>query len=322
MSKPSAPATPDYAGAAERTAAGNRVNQYTPYGSLTYAEGPKDSQGYQTWNQNVNLSPVGQQLLDAQNSTSLGLAGLQGQGLEAVRGMFGNMPSADQLTPSPINPGQTAQDAILSRTMPQLERMHDRNNNQLANQGIQLGSEAYTNAQRDMGQQENDAIQQAALQGINVGQQARQQGMNEQGFYSQMPINLLNAVRTGSQVQNPQFGATQGGPNYLGAAQMQGQGDLNQYNAQMGGANSMTAGLFGLGAAATPYLAKAFLPSDRRLKSDIVRIGTHPLGIGIYEYTIFGGRQIGVMAQELHEVMPDAVVQHPAGFLMVDYGKL
>jgi hypothetical protein len=58
------------------------------------------------------------------------------------------------------------------------------------------------------------------------------------------------------------------------------------------------------------------------LKSNIVRIGTHPIGVGIYEYDIFGSRQIGVMAQELMEVMPEAVHQHPAGFLMVDYGRL
>lgn len=249
LDKPDTPPPPDYAAAAEKTAAGNRINQFTPYGSLTYAQNGKDEQGNPIWNQTVNLSNIGQQLLDAQNNTSLGLAGLQGQGLEAVRGLFGNLPSASQLTPGPINPGQTAQDAILSRTMPQLERMRDRTNNQLANQGIQVGSEAYSNAQNDMGQQENDAIQQAALQGINVGQQARQQGMNEQGFYSQMPINLLNAIRTGSQVQNPQFGATPQGANYLGAAQMQGQGALNQYNAQMGGYNSMMGGLFGLGGA-------------------------------------------------------------------------
>ena len=62
--------------------------------------------------------------------------------------------------------------------------------------------------------------------------------------------------------------------------------------------------------------------SDRRLKSNIKRIGTHKLGIGIYEYDIMGKHDIGVMAQELLQVMPDAVHQHPSGYLMVDYGRL
>lgn len=64
------------------------------------------------------------------------------------------------------------------------------------------------------------------------------------------------------------------------------------------------------------------MASDRRLKSNIVRIGTHPLGIGIYEYEIFGRPDIGVMAQEVLEVKPEAVLTHPDGYLMVHYGRL
>jgi hypothetical protein len=62
--------------------------------------------------------------------------------------------------------------------------------------------------------------------------------------------------------------------------------------------------------------------SDRRLKSNIVRVGTHPRGVGIYEYDIFGERQQGVMAQELQEVAPELVIKHPSGYLMVNYGGL
>jgi len=62
--------------------------------------------------------------------------------------------------------------------------------------------------------------------------------------------------------------------------------------------------------------------SDRRLKSDIVRVGTHKRGIGIYEYTIFGAREFGVMAQELLGVAPELVSIHPSGFFMVNYAGL
>ena len=62
--------------------------------------------------------------------------------------------------------------------------------------------------------------------------------------------------------------------------------------------------------------------SDRRLKSNIVRVGTHPLGIGIYEYDIFGERQRGVMADEVLEVMPEAVMTADNGYMMVNYGML
>lgn len=66
-------------------------------------------------------------------------------------------------------------------------------------------------------------------------------------------------------------------------------------------------------------LITALKLSDRRLKSNVVRIGTHPLGIGIYRYDIFGSTEIGVMADEVLTVKPEAVPVHPSGYLMVDY---
>ncbi len=64
------------------------------------------------------------------------------------------------------------------------------------------------------------------------------------------------------------------------------------------------------------------MKSDRRLKSNIVRIGTHPLGIGLYEYDLDGMRQRGVMADEVRAVKPSAVHRHASGYDMVDYGQL
>lgn len=70
--------------------------------------------------------------------------------------------------------------------------------------------------------------------------------------------------------------------------------------------------------------------SDRALKTNLTRIGTHPLDIGLYLFdykpefeSSYGyGRQFGVMADEVETVMPDAVVLHADGFKRVDYGML
>lgn len=70
--------------------------------------------------------------------------------------------------------------------------------------------------------------------------------------------------------------------------------------------------------------------SDRNVKEDIVRIGQHPLGLGIYVFRYkapwserFGNqRRVGVMADEVAEKYPDAVSRHEDGYLMVDYGRL
>jgi hypothetical protein len=71
-------------------------------------------------------------------------------------------------------------------------------------------------------------------------------------------------------------------------------------------------------------------PSDRALKQDLDLIGTHPLGIGVYLYsykpeyrdTWGHGRHLGVMANEVETVMPEAVSTHPDGYKMVDYAML
>lgn len=70
--------------------------------------------------------------------------------------------------------------------------------------------------------------------------------------------------------------------------------------------------------------------SDRRIKENIVHIGTHPLNIGLYLFDYkpefrdaWGyGRQFGVMADEVESVMPEAVSAHPDGYKMVDYAML
>jgi len=70
--------------------------------------------------------------------------------------------------------------------------------------------------------------------------------------------------------------------------------------------------------------------SDRLTKQRIVKIGVHPLGIGLYlfdykpEYReAWGnGRQFGVMADEVESVMPQAISVHPQGYKIVNYRML
>jgi hypothetical protein len=70
--------------------------------------------------------------------------------------------------------------------------------------------------------------------------------------------------------------------------------------------------------------------SDRRAKEDIVRIGEHRLGIGLYLFDYkpefrdaWGhGRQLGVMADEVERVMAHAVSAHADGYRRVDYALL
>jgi Protein of unknown function (DUF3300)/Chaperone of endosialidase len=64
--------------------------------------------------------------------------------------------------------------------------------------------------------------------------------------------------------------------------------------------------------------------SDINLKHDIVLLGVLDNGLGFYRYAYNGGDKayVGVMAQEVQEVMPRAVVRGRDGYLRVFYEKL
>ena len=255
--KSSPPPAPDYAGAATATAAGNleaakyatkanRINQTTPYGSLTYSQNPDE-----TWNQTETLTPQAQQALDQQLTLNKKYGEVANIGFDKARSIFEN-PELDTsgVPQRAINVGQTAQDAILSRLNPQLARQDEELRTRMANQGITLGSQAYGQEMNQQGQQANDLRLQAALQGINLDQQNRSSALEEQAYLQDRPLNLINALRSGNQVQAPQFQQfanqqTTAGPDMLGAAQGQYQADMNSYNAQQ--ANNPMKGLLGLG---------------------------------------------------------------------------
>lgn len=340
LDSPSPPPPPDYAGAATATAAGNieaaraataanRVNQFTPYGSLTYNQAPGMGPDG-GWSATQTLSPAQQSILDQNNQLNQGLMGTANRGLSYANDVL-SKPGVDtsQLPQVGINPGQSYQDAMMSRLSPQIDRENSQSDAQLANQGIMQGSEAYKTAKTQLGQQHNDLLNNATVQGFNTGLSANQNAFNQKSYNQMQPINVINALRTGSQVASPSFvnapqQQTTAGPDMLGAAQGQNTYNMGLYNAQVG-ANNSANGLFGTLGAAGLGMFKASQPftfSDARLKTNIKRIGTHDSGIGIYSYLKFGMPEIGVLAHEVEKVMPNAVSTHASGFKMVDYGAI
>lgn len=265
-----APPAPDYTAAAQATAASNldaartavaanRVNQYTPYGSLEYSINPEtqwDIYGNPTWSATQTLAPEQKQLLDIQNQTSLGLGNLAGQGLGYVENMLAKPFDTSGIAQTGINPGETMQDSVMRRLQPQIAQGREALQAQLANQGVVPGTEAYNRAMTQQNQRENDALTSAVIQGTQTGLQANQQGFQQLGYMRNEPINTLNAVRTGSQVSSPNFvnniaqQATTQGADLLGAAQMQNNAAQAASNASNASSSSLTSGLMGLGGAA------------------------------------------------------------------------
>ena len=329
--KGSPPPPPDYAGAAREQGAANKEaaiasaqlsnpNITNPLGQqqVTYQKDPLTQNPVPYVNQ--TLSPIGQQQFDQSQQINLGLGSLAQTGLGFVQNTLDKPFNHGALPQATVNAGQTGQDAIMARLQPQIERNRAMQENDLITRGIRPGMRAYDVAKTNQGQQENDLYQQAGLAGISIGDSARSKAIQEQEFFRTEPLNVLNAVRSAAPVSMPQFQNYQGqniqpAPMF-NAAQKQYNAALGQYKADQASSGNFMNGLFSLGGAGIMKY------SDRRLKSNIVRIGTHPLGIGLYEYEIFGARETGVMADEVERVMPQAVSEDSAGFKRVDYGML
>ena len=337
---PSAPAAPDYTGAAQATASGNldaaraataanRVNQVTPYGNLDYSINGSDPYGNPTWTATTSLSDVGQQLLNNQNNASLGLG-------SAINSQLGNVqntmsqPFNPNLPQVGINAGQNYQDAYMQRLAPQIGQQRELLNNQLSNQGIPIGSDAYNRAQFNQGQKENDLYAAATTQGFGTGLQANQQAYNQALTNYNLPLNTLSALRTGAQVQNPTFvnsanQATTAGPDLLGAAS-------SQYNAALGNTNMQNAAQANLNSGLMGLAGAGIMASDMRMKENITPIGVADNGLTVYKFEykpefkdheLAGhGFHVGYMAQEVEQVFPYAVKTLDDGYKVVDYGLL
>jgi hypothetical protein len=175
-------------------------------------------------------------------------------------------------------------------------------------------------------ERQNDKLNSAVIQGTQTGLQARQQGFGELGYMRNEPINTLNAVRSGSQVTNPNFVTTPAGPDYLGAAQSGYNAELSAANARNAASNSFTSGLMSLGGT----LGAAAIMSDIRTKENIKYLGQLTNGLPFYEFEYKPefkaeageGKFVGVMAQDVEKVQPEAVITRLDGYKMVNYGAL
>ena len=190
----------------------------------------------------------------------------------------------------------------------------------LGNQAIAQNQQAALQQQQAILAAQNQQYNQN-LQGAQFGNTAQQQSLAQQLALRNQPLNEISGLMSGSQIQMPQFQGYQGAnvapaPIFAGA-QAAGQSAMDQYGIQSSNVNAQNAGLYNLAGT-----AGIMAMSDPRLKSNVVRVGTHPLGIGVYEYDIFGKRQRGVMANEVEAVMPEAVALHPSGYKMVNYGMI
>jgi hypothetical protein len=132
---------------------------------------------------------------------------------------------------------KAVQDAMYARLKPGLDTSRREAENRLLNSGIEKGTQAWNDAQQNLSRGETDAQMQSILAGsqeqsrlagldqasraqqfseqgtqfqqglaaAQFGGQQRQQQVAEEAYLRQLPLNELNALRSGSQVQAPSF---------------------------------------------------------------------------------------------------------------------
>lgn len=193
------------------------------------------------------------------------------------------------------------------------------NQNSLAKASALAGAanNARTQAE-DMGYKLTDRATNALAGYPSLGMTATGQGAQYGGLG-------LNTVNTGLQGMNSGFGQ---GANVAGS-NAQGYGNIwgQQNDAYQADLNASNAAAAGLGQALGQIGTMAFMASsDRRLKTDILAVGTDErTGLTLYQFRyIDGGDAVyqGVMADEVAVRYPDAVVQMPDGYLAVNYAVL
>lgn len=155
---------------------------------------------------------------------------------------------------------------------------------------------------------------------------ARQQGIQERVLQRTQPIQEASALLgQGGQIQLPQFaGAPQtgiAGTDFTGLQAQQFAAQQSAFNQASASQSAALGGILGLGG----QLGAAAIFSDVRLKENIIPLGRE----GIHKMYHFSYKDDpenriykGVMAQDILETIPEAVINAEDGFLMVNYDML
>lgn len=297
----------------------NAVNQITPDGSLTYKQIGTWADDTPRYEATTSLSDTQQGIYDTNQQTQQNIANIGRDQSARIGDLLG--------TPMKLGNEQVESrlmDLGMSRLTPQFDRNQEKLRTRLLNSGIREGSDAWNAEMGRMSEAENDAIVQLLLRGRG---QANQELMAERN----QPINEITALMSGSQVSQPNFVSTPqtqvGGVDYMGAVNNNYNAQVQQWQQAQNNNNAMMGGLFGLGgtlgSAAMKYGPGLMMMSDRRAKEDIERVGKLDNGLPVYRFRYRDGGpvQIGLMADDVERLHPEAVAMGADGYQRVDYAR-
>lgn len=326
------PKPADYTGAANQQAQlgtqavnqqtqSNRPDQVTPFGGVQWTQDPATGQ----WSQTTSLAgPLG----GAASGLQQQFADLAANPLD-----LSGLPQVDYGDAARQQAFEATYNQMAGRINPEFQQRTEGLETQLANQGLDPGSEAGRRAMREMRTAQADALAGARGQAFGQGLQAQQQAFGQSMAARQnalaealrqrgLPLQEMGALMGLTQAPSFMGAGRAEAPNLLQALGMSQQDLKDIYQMQQGQWSDALGGLGQIGGA----LGSIFALSDARAKRAIRRHGLEVLpGVPLasWEYRHQPGRRhLGVIAQDVLQAMPAAVGVGEDGLLRVNYELL
>lgn len=208
--------------------------------------------------------------------------------------------------------------AYIEKLTPQFANQTSDMETRLQNQGLSVGSEAYQRAMTDLQNTQNNAYNQAAYQSVLAGQNAFSNSLNDAisaGNFTNnartLPINeilsLISNSPSGYDVEKSKYNLLMGAINDMYQRQ-------RQYDSDQAARLQNTI-------STASKAAAAFSASDKRFKENLMKVGKLNNGLDVYLFNYKNDKtpRIGLIAQEVQKVKPEAVIEDKSGYLHVRY---
>ncbi|MBR1605576.1 MAG: tail fiber domain-containing protein [Alphaproteobacteria bacterium] len=205
--------------------------------------------------------------------------------------------------------------AYLDKLTPQFANQTADLETRLQNQGLAVGSEAYQRAMTDLQNSQNQALNQAAYNSVSAGQSAFNNSLsnsisaaNFNNNARMLPVSEILSLISNSPSSMDIAKTKYSLMNNAFADQYQLQ---RQYDSDQAARLQNT-----IKTAASIYAA-----SDKRFKENIHQVGTLFNGLPVYIFNYKNDKTplIGLIAQDVEKLKPEAVIKDKDGYLYIRY---
>lgn len=206
--------------------------------------------------------------------------------------------------------------SYIDKLTPQFSNQISDLDTRLQNQGLSVGSEAYQRAMTDLQNTQNEAINQAAYNSVSAGQSAFSNSLsnsiaaaNFSNNARMLPVSeilsLISTSPSSADIARQQYDLMSNA--FSNQAQLQRQYDSDQASRLMNTAKTAA--------------SIASMMSDVRFKENLQKVGKLNNGLDVYLFNYKNDKtpRIGLIAQEVRKVKPEAVIEDKSGFLYVNY---